>query len=276
MKYSKEELREQCRWNTLCAFQHIPAILSAHNEVIKAVQDDPDVFGKDVMQRFKESLNKIVAVYKAAYPDSKKWIEVGRVICNAKKSKLASLNRSTSNADLVDSLLYTNAVEVVTPLEKRVTNIAQLLSSSSIIGDQTPLNNSNTGVWLQPSKVLHPNEEDKFYLFVQWKNISSTLFKYNNKWKQSPMQLRNIASRHPDVVSEADSIRLYHSEKAVPSWVGGSNSITYSVVDVTKYITESHQRETEYHSSTLVNNQTQDSLPSSTSDNAEAEKYKMV
>lgn len=247
-KYTQEELRELRMWNTLSTFKHVPQILSAYNEVNKAILDNSDLFGEGVMQRFKESLAKIVCVFKAAYPEKDTWLAIGKEICNAKKLKLATLKNATANADLIESLLFTNGVEVATPVEKKIYSIVQLLSSSDIIGDQSPINNSNTGVWLQPSFEIGQNgNEQKYYLFIQWKNISSTLFKYNQRWKQSPAQLKNIAGRHPQVLKEADARALYQKEKAIPAWIGGTSEGSYSVLDVTEYVVESHEREQAFH-----------------------------
>lgn len=248
-KYTQEELRELRMWNTLSTFKHVPKILSAYHEVEKAILDDSDIFGEGVMQRFKESLAKIISVYKAAYPDKNTWIEMGKEICNAKKLKLATLKNATANSDLIESLLFTNGVEVVSAVDKKVYNIVQLLTSSEIIGDQTSINNSNTGVWLQPTLVLNDKGENskKYYLFIQWKNISSTLFKYNQRWKQSPAQLKTIASRHPKVLKEPEAKALYLKEKAIPAWIGGANESSYSVLDVTDYVVESNEREQAFH-----------------------------
>jgi hypothetical protein len=250
-KWSKEKIKEQRRLNTLSIFAHIPKILSAYSEVQKAVLDDPNIFGEDVMQRFKESLGKIVCVFKAAYPESDEWIRVGRTICDAKKLKLDALKSATANADLIDSLLYSHGVEVSNALEKKVYSIIQIITSDEILADPMMLNSSNVGAWFQPSTIVQDGEEvEKFYLFVEWRIIKSTLFKYIPRWKnQAPSQLKMIAGRHPKVLKENQALEIYKKEKDIPSWVAGSiEKQTFSVVDITDLVVSSKVRSDQAHS----------------------------
>ena len=253
-KYSAEEIRETRMWNTLSTFKHIPSILSAYSEITTQLLEDPDMFGKNIMQRFKDSLVKLLSVFKAAYPGTDIWKEVGTRICNAKKAKLATLKDATANADLVDAILYTVGVEVSSQIERRTYSLIQLLSSGEIAGDQSTINQSNAGVWLQPSlKLVGSQNVMRYYLFIQWKNISSTLFKFNSRWKQPPAQLKTIASRHCKILKDHEAEAIYRKEKAIPGWVGGSGTGSYSVLDVTDYIEEGAKRQQEYYDGSTSN-----------------------
>ena len=95
----------------------------------------------------------------------------------------------------------------------------------------------------------------KYYLFIQWKNISSTLFKFNNRWKQPPAQLKTIASRHCNILKDHEGIAIYQKEKAIPGWVGGSGPGSYSVLDVSSYIEEGIKRQQEFYDHSAGNAQ---------------------
>ncbi len=248
-RYSEEEIQTVCKHNTLATFRYIPQILRAFASVRKDLQDDPDALGVGIMQRYKDSLSVILSIIRAAYPDVPKdhknsWVTWGTKICESKKTSLKNLGTATSNAELVDAILNTQGVEVSLPMEKKLFTVLQLLSSGNIVGDPSPINDSNVGIWLQP---VHKNNNTKYILFIHWKSMASTLLKFSQKWKQSASQLKLIASRYPDMLSDVDASALFESEKGIPGWLGSGGTGSYSVLDVSRHIAMCAARENAYN-----------------------------
>ena len=243
-----EELR---KWNTLSVFRHIPAILQAFKEVSDEVKASKNLLGASLMQRFQDPLLQLLSVSRAAYKD-KKWLQLGRSICSAKSTHLEGLKTSTTASTLIASILATKAIDVFDGITRSQTTLIKLLTSVSISGDPSSINNSENGVWFHSTPNPADKKKNNYYLFIHWRlALLSELRNAFKKIASTPQKLKKIAHRHEDVLNDEQVAELVKDQFYVPTWLTAVSGMSESsVLDVTKIVQEAidHAQVAQLHS----------------------------
>ena len=238
-KFTPQEITQLRQGNTLGALPYAAQLIEAKKHIEEQLSKNPTLFGGTLPNRYVNSIVNLLSVLKIAKedggPESEKlltWQELGCQIYKVKYESIQKTYARTSDSELLDKVFTVFKFHKVPgDLNSPLTCLKSLIYNPDDPGGSSVINFYEYGLYSYKTICSNP----RYYLFMDWQRIASSLLLKGEWSRSSPTKLCEIVSRHPDMLNELEVTQLQQVAQGIPTWGVSTHSFAHvTVLDLTQ------------------------------------------